>query len=160
MVHATSSILTQAKYLQIANATSEHPDNVSHQNQVTFPEIQSVLFNKVSPLHYKTRVHLSFSLTEEFRRHFVLIKGLIEFYRSKNFSFEYNAVQKGIEADIEVSQLSNLQLFFDSILSRLNDELKFKETLKIILDFENRYKLAQAEVYALFVKATSRIKEG
>jgi len=94
-------------------------------------------------------MHFSFSLSEEFKKNFVLIKGLIEFLRSKNFSFEYNFAQKAIETDIEVSQLEDLRAFLHDVSIWLRQEIKFKETLKVILDFENRYKVAKAEVYAL-----------
>jgi hypothetical protein len=158
MVQTAANNLTEDQYLQIVNEASTHAGNLSRGNEVELPAIQNVLFKKVSPLYYKTRVRLSFSLTDEFKSHFALVRGLIEFYRSKSFSFEYNAVQKGIETDIEASQLRNLQVFFESILSWLKKELKFKETLKVILEFENRYKLEQEEVYALFTNVTSGIK--
>ena len=155
MVHTAANILTEDQYLQIVSEASVRSGNSSNYNNVEAPVIQNVLFDNVSPLYYKSKVRLSFSLSEEFKRHFVLIKGLIEFYRSKNFSFEYNLAQKGIETDIEVSELSNLQVFFESVLAWLREELKFKKTLKVILEFEQRYKLEQAEVYALFNEVTS-----
>ena len=149
MVHKAANILTEEQYLQIVNEASTPSDNSSNEYNVETPVLESVLFDNVSPLYYKSKVRLSFSLSKEFKRHFVLIKGLIEFHRSKNFSFEYNVAQKRIEADIEVSELNNLQIFFESVLRWLNEELKFKETLKVILEFEHRYRLEQAEIYSL-----------
>jgi len=155
MVHTAANILSEQQYLQIADEAYGHAYNLSKDKSAAVPLIQNVLFKKVSPLYYKTRVRLSFALTEEFKRHFALIKGLLEFYRLKNFSFEYNSAQKEIETDVEASQLHSLQLFFDSILNLLKKELTFKETLKTVLEFEKRYKLEQAEVYSLFTKVTS-----
>lgn len=154
MAHTAANILTEEQYLQIVNEVSTSSSQAGDSTD-ELPVIQNKLFSKVSPLYYKSRVSLSLSLTEEFKRHFVLIKGLIEFYRAKNFSFEYNITQKGIETDVEVSELNNLQIFFDSILGWVEEELKFKETLKVILAFEHRYKLEQAEVYSLFKKVAS-----
>ena len=152
----TANILTEEQYLQIVSRASVRSGNSSSDNTtVDQPAIKSDLFNNVSPLYYKSKVRLSFSLSEEFKKHFVLIKGLIEFYRSKNFSFEYNVAQKGIETDVEVSELQNLQTFFDTVLNWLHEELKFKKTLKVILEFEHRYKLEQTEVYSLFKNVAS-----
>ena len=81
-----------------------------------------------------------------------MIKGLLEFHRSRHFSFEYNFAQKTIEADIEVSQLEDLRAFLHDVSIWLTQEIKFKETLKIILDFENQYKVARSLVYALLKK--------
>ena len=149
MVHKAANILTEEQYLQIVDEASTPSDYSSNEYNVETPVLESVLFDNVSPLYYKSKVRLSLSLSEEFKRHFVMIKGLIEFHRSKNFSFEYNVAQKRIEADIEVSELHNLQIFFESVLRWLNEELKFKETLKVILEFEHRYRLEQAEIYSL-----------
>ena len=145
----SASLSNAEQYLQVVNIGSENFSNHSSIRVAESTVIENILFSKVSPLFYKSRVHFSFSLSEEFKKNFVLIKGLIEFHRSKNFSFEYNFEQKAIETDIEVSQLEDLQAFLNDVSVWLRQEIKFKETLKIILDFENRYKVAKAEVYAL-----------
>jgi hypothetical protein len=147
---AQSASLSNAEhYLQVVNKGSENPSDHSLPSVAGSSVIENILFSKASPLFYKTKVHFSFSLSEEFRKNFVMIKGLIEFHRSKNFSFEYNFAQKAIETDIEVSQVEDLRAFLHDVSIWLRQEIKFKETLKIILDFENRYKVAKAEVYAL-----------
>lgn len=145
----SASLPNAEQYLQVVNKVSENPTNHSLSSVADSSVIENVLFSKVSPLFYKTRMHFSFSLSEEFKKNFVLIKGLIEFHRSRNFSFEYNFAQKTIETDIEVIQIEALRAFLLDVSIWLKQEIKFKETLKIILDFENRYKLAKAEVYAL-----------
>ena len=145
----SASLPSEEQYFQVVNKASENLSNHSMISAADSSVIENVLFNKVSPLFYKTRMHFSFSLSEEFKKNFVLIKGLIEFHRSKNFSFEYNFAQKAIETDIEVSQLEDLRAFLHDVSIWLRQEIKFKETLKVILDFENRYKVSKAEVYAL-----------
>ena len=145
----SASLPSVEQYFQVVNKASENLSNHSMISAADSSFIENVLFNKVSPLFYKTRMHFSFSLSEEFKKNFVLIKGLIEFHRSKNFSFEYNFAQKAIETDIEVSQLEDLRAFLHDVSIWLRQEIKFKETLKVILDFENRYKVAKAELYAL-----------
>jgi len=145
----SASLPNAAQYLQVVNKGSENFPDRSLVSVGDPSVVENILFSKASPLFYKTRVHFSFALSEEFKKNFVLIKGLIEFHRSRNFSFEYNSTQKTIETDIEVSQLEDLSAFLYDVSIWLTQEIKFKETLKIILDFENRYKVAKAEVYAL-----------
>ena len=145
MVHAATALSTEGQYLQIAN---QGESNIVSVDDSEHTAIQNRLFGKVSPLYYKARVRLSFSLSEEFKKHFVLIKGLIEFNRSKDFSFEYNLAQRTFETDVDTGQLNDLQVFFENILTWLTQELRFKSALKVVLEFENRYKKAQAEAYA------------
>ena len=143
------SLSNAEQFLQIVNTGSENHSNHSLPSVADSSFIENILFTKASPLFYKTRVHFSFSLSDEFKKNFVMIKGLIEFHRSRNFSFEYNSGQKVIETDIEVSQLEDLRAFLNDVSIWLKQEIKFKETLKVILDFEHRYKVAKSEVYAL-----------
>src|SRR5688572_1035468 len=132
----SASRSNEEQYLQVVKRESENLSKHSVINVADPSVIENILFRKVSPLFYKTRVHLSFSLSEEFKRNFVLIKGLIEFHRSRHFSFEYNFAQKAIEADIEISQFGELQAFLHDVSIWLKREIKFKHTLKIILEFE------------------------
>jgi hypothetical protein len=145
----SASLPNADQYLQVVNEGLKSHSNHSLINVDDSSFIENILFTKASPLFYKTRVHFSFSLSDEFKKNFVMIKGLIEFHRSRNFSFEYNSGQKVIETDIEVSQLEDLRAFLNDVSIWLKQEIKFKETLKVILDFEHRYKIAKSEVYAL-----------
>ena len=145
MAHSATAS-SEEQYLQI---NYQEVKETAQQSVIinSFPSIENALFDQVSPLYYKTRVRLSFTLSEEFKKHFVLVKGLIEFHRSALFSFEYQQAYKIIETDIEVSQLDELQQFLDIILKWTNQEISFKRALKLVLEFENRYKIAKAEVY-------------
>ena len=90
----SASLPNEEQYLQVVNKGSENLSNHSLINVADSSVIENILFSKTSPLFYKTRVHFSFSLSEEFKKNFVMIKGLIEFHRSRNFSFEYNFCAK------------------------------------------------------------------
>lgn len=148
MAHA-ASLSHEEQYLQLVNKESASPGNNSSMNDGDAPVIENILFGKVSPLFYKTRVHLSLALSDEFKKNFGLIKGLIEFHRSKHFSFEYHFGSGTVETDIETSQLGELRSFLTDVSTWLKREIHFKNSLKVILEFENRYKLAKADVYAL-----------
>ncbi|HEX6224696.1 MAG TPA: hypothetical protein VFZ52_09810 [Chryseolinea sp.] len=98
---------------------------------------------------------MSLSVSDDFKGNFVLIKGLIEFHRSKDLRFEYNFSQRLVEIDLEIDQLKSLQLFLQWISASFLREIDFKKNLKTVLEFENRYKIARAEVYALIQKPVS-----
>lgn len=152
MAHSAKAS-SDAQYLQIEY--QEVKDTATQSLIVNaLPPIENPLFDQISPLYYKTRVRLSLSLSEEFKKHFVLVKGLIEFHRSKHFSFEYQPSYKIIEIDIEIEQLEELQQFFGNVLTWTNQEISFKRALKLVLDFENRYKIAKAEAYAALLGQT------
>ena len=145
----SANLSHEEQYLQVINRESGSPSDDALSNGGAAQVVENILFSKVSPLFYKTRVHLSLALSEEFKKNFVMIKGLIEFHRSRKLSFQYDFGQKVIETDIEVSQLEELRAFLHDVSIWLAMEIKFKETLKTILDFENQYKVARSLVYAL-----------
>jgi hypothetical protein len=74
---------------------------------------------------------------------------LIEFHRSRVFSFVYNLKEKSFEIDIHSADLEKLQSFLAKIHQWLNHEIKFKEVLKKVIAFEDRYKIARDQIYDL-----------
>lgn len=123
--------------------------------QETKPAIfENILFSGVTPLYYNSRVRLSFSVADEFATKYAMIKGLIEFHRSKHFSFQYNVKQKTVEVDSDESHLPELQLFLNDVLLWLQQEIQFKNTLKAVLHFEKEYKLKSAAMYSLLKRTT------
>ena len=149
----SASHSTEDHYLRLVSKVLEGPFDSLPFNQKTV--FENVLFDRVLPLFYKTRVHLSLSMSDDFKGNFVLIKGLIEFHRSKDLRFEYNFPRKLVEIDVEIDQLQSLQLFLQWISASFLREIDFKKNLKTVLEFENRYKIARAEVYALIQKPVS-----
>lgn len=135
------------------NATSTYPPNHIQESQPAI--FENILFHSVTPLYYKSRVHLSFSIAEEFNPRYAMIRGLIEFHRSNHFSFQYNIKQRTIEVDTDESQLPELQLFLINVSIWLQQEIQFKHTLRMILHFEDEYKLKSAAMYSLLKKTTS-----
>lgn len=154
MAHTAASLFSEEEYLLIAS-----PPNEVYINAIAATDVQLIenqLFENVSPLHYNARIRLSIQIAEKFRKHFALIRGLMEFHRPKHFSFEYQFSQKTLEIDIEGKQLTELLIFFDLILTLITEEIRFKGALKLVLEFEDRYKKAQSEIYAQLKQPTVR----
>ena len=66
----SASLSNAEQHLQVVNTGSENLSNHSLIGVADSTVIENVLFSKVSPLFYKTRVHFSFSLSGEFRESF------------------------------------------------------------------------------------------
>ena len=146
----TAQIAQEEQYLNILTSSQAAAsiDIIEKSNQRLF-HFNNPLFGKVTPLYYKKRIHLQFSISEKYRAHYVMIKGLIEFHRSKDFSFNYNASHRAFEIDVDVNQLEELSLFLSKVLVWLQRETRFRLALKIALEFENRYRLERDSVYEL-----------
>jgi hypothetical protein len=161
MLQAAAINSAEGQYLQITDSETEAlVREVSSVNNAdtSFPAIENGLFGKVSTFYYKNRVRLSFTIVKEFRAQFVMIKGLIEFNRSKNLLFQYDFKQRTFEADVAVEQLEELKAFMDKVFVWLNQEIQFKRALKLVLDLENRYKVEMEGVYALLNNATAAVR--
>jgi hypothetical protein len=95
----------------------------------------------------RDNAHFSFHVSETFAPHFTLVKGLIEFNRPKDLLFTYDRVDKRIEIKIIRQQLESLAQFLHSVNEWLTQELRFKTQLKVVLDFEDRYRKERDLIY-------------
>jgi hypothetical protein len=92
-----------------------------------------------------------FQIAEKFQPHFILIKGLIEFYRAKEHSVVYRKADNSFEINTLVSAVAPLHTFLGKIQDWLIREIEFKATLRKVIAFEDRYKKEKTTVYeALF----------
>ena len=150
----TAQIIREDQYL---NIVENEQDNVVEKSEegVSYYPINNALFKKVTHFYYNTRIRLSFSVSDTYRSQYVMARGMIEFHRPKNFVFSYNKKQGLIEVDINVSELEELQLFLSTVLVWLRHENQFRLSLKIVLEFENRYKLERDSVYELMKNTMS-----
>ena len=126
----------------------------SHVSESPQPESGSILganelFGKVSPFYYNDRIRLSLRIADDYKGNFILIRGLIEFHRSRNFVFTYDREQRSVIADINADQLDQLKIFLSRILDWVRQEKQFRHALKIARQFESRYRLEQESVYQI-----------
>lgn len=112
------------------------------------------LFGKITIFHYKERIRLSFRLSDTYKSDFVLIRGLIEFRRTKDVHFAYDRGQRTLTTDITANQLHQLPSFFSGILDGIKSEKKFRHALKMALEFERRYKLERESLYEILRNST------
>jgi hypothetical protein len=111
----------------------------------------SVLSFKVIPagkLFVSNKYLIRVKLTEQFATNFVLLRGLLEFSRPKNITISSRAKEQTFEIEVLETQVDHLLTYVQTILGWLIKEIKFKESLKAIIKFENRVKQEQAILYS------------
>jgi hypothetical protein len=96
---------------------------------------------------HKQSVKLDLSLSPDFQSYFILLKGLIEFHRPRNFKFFFNREGQSVSIEIDLNEINLLRQFLSDISLWLVRELKFKAELKKVLAFEARYKVEKALIY-------------
>jgi hypothetical protein len=129
-------------------------NNVSEHREEAFA-IDNGLFSKVAPLFYKNRLRLTFFVSDEYRSRYALLRGIIEFHRPKAFTFLYNRTDKILECDITVHQANALHEFLGSVLQLIECEVKFKEVLKQVIDFEDQCKRISGSVYGSLMRSAA-----
>lgn len=154
----TAAILSTRQALHISH-TEPVFSLAENQETVSIEDLSSVenQFYYQSPaFYYKDRAKLGFRLTERFQPYFALIKGLIEFHRSRDLRFTFNRPSASFEIDLEIKHSGDLNDFLVKVYGWLNQEIQFKATLKKIIQFENRYKLEKAALYNSLNKISPR----
>lgn len=142
-----TAALSTRQPLHISSQTTTLSE-VTHTNVDAGPLLkESSLYSQTPLFFYKERVHLKFQVKTVYAPHFILVKGLLEFHRPKDFRFVFNVDEKSFEIDIKVSQLGFLEVFLDKIYTWLNRELAFKSVLKQVVAFEKRYKTESEKLY-------------
>ena len=127
------------------------PNHGNHNAKASY-HLNSILkgdrfYDQPSTFYYKERARLHFAVADEFSKHFILIKGLIEFSRSSSLKFSFIADQKRIEINLEVNQFEELNQLFLTVHTEMLKEIRFKAALKKAIEFEQRYKQEAAKVY-------------
>ena len=135
--------------VSITGPAYEHLDQLTARKM-----IENTLFDKASTFSYHNRLRLSFSVREEYKSDFVLIRGLIEFHRTRNLKFTFDKNSRSIQTDIPGSEADQLHSFLQQISEWFKKEKQFKLALKIVVDFERRYGAERDSVYQIMKNAS------
>jgi hypothetical protein len=146
----TAPVLSSEQSLYISTeetflAPAKNVEAVS--TDVDFVFEQNGFHTPSTAFRYNDRLSLSFRVKEGFASHFILIKGLIDFNRSKDLKFAFHRDEKSFEIDLEATQLDALNNFLAHIHTLLQKEIQFKAVLKKVIAFENHYKALRDIVY-------------
>lgn len=125
------------------------------QRSVDSGSSENKLFQKVSPFYYKKRVRMTFFISDKFKDHFGLIRGLIEFHRERNLVFSYDIKNRSVGVDIKSEHLSLVQAFLSKVFDWVVKEKQFRHALKLAIEFENRYRLERDSIYGILKNTTA-----
>ena len=113
--------------------------------------------NVFTPLEFKTiqageifqtdLLIVKFKLSDLYRDHFVLLRGLLEFSRPIRISISSNASEKSFQLHITDDKAEIVVSYLDTIQRLFINEIKFKKSLKAVLSFERAIKHKQAKLY-------------
>ena len=103
--------------------------------------------NERDPNFSESRIKIRYELSSQLKEHFVLLRGLIEFSRPKDFSFVFNRNENSFVASITRNQVANLKELLSNVQFQLNAELKFRKKLKTAIYFERQYRLQCEAMY-------------
>lgn len=93
------------------------------------------------------RVIIKFELSNDYREHFVLLRGLLEFSRPKGIAISAHNSEKNFELHIGNDQAAAVISYLHIILQSFIKEINFKKALKSVLVFEQTVKQQQAKLY-------------
>ncbi|HTE30763.1 MAG TPA: hypothetical protein VK666_10350 [Chryseolinea sp.] len=142
----SASIFSNTQSLYITG-DSDHAQHVKDANTSAQASGQMLLSN-VAIFNYDDRSRLRFDLPPNYKQHFGLLRGLIEFNRTPDFTFMYHRESNSFDIDIEVSQHERLKAFLNLIDGLLTGEIQFKKQLKKAIAFETQYRLESSKLYA------------
>lgn len=106
------------------------------------------LFHQTSPFYYDGDARLTFTVADEYAGEFVLIRGLIEFHRSKELSFTYDRQAHSLVAVVKQTQLETLYQFLDLIYDLLKKERRFRKALRSVIEIEASHRRELQRAYA------------
>ena len=144
MAQSAQSLFSE-RYENIVLASSASKSTTS--SIVTFTPDSDAFYYHHNAFYYKDRAKLHFNVTNEFLSHVVLIRGLIEFTRSKELKFTFTPDRRGIEIDLEVGQFDELTKLFRRVYSELKKEIRFRVALKRAIEVDREYQRERADIY-------------
>lgn len=95
----------------------------------------------------KEKLNLSINLTPAFTKHFILVKGLLEFHRPKEFRFSYVKENNTVAVQILSSEIAAFKKFVRFVNDLVIKELAFRKALKRVIAFEEQQKAAARNIY-------------
>jgi hypothetical protein len=95
----------------------------------------------------KDHVTIKFKMSDAYREHFVLFRGLLAFNHVKEISIASNTSERTFETNVDNDQATTVTAHLDTITDLLNKELSFKKSLRTLLKFEEAMKKQQSKLY-------------
>lgn len=137
-----------------AKDTRETPVQDSHSHALfdwleTSPVLTAVEFRSLPAgrILGSNQLYAKFRLRQDYQDSFVLLRGLLEFSRPKEIAVSANSPERSFEVWLPEDQAPRILAYFETIITRLLREIRFKASLKMIVKYEAKVKQEQARLY-------------
>jgi hypothetical protein len=110
--------------------------------------IKSLSVSKADAIFIVDRYDITFTLSNKFAEHFVLLRGLLEFSRPKTIRIISNRTDNTFHVLLSEEDDDHFVAHLEKILSWLVREINFKKSLKAMVNFEKKVKREQEILYA------------
>lgn len=101
----------------------------------------------VTEFRYKNRVRFILKVDGEYTTQFALIRGILEFSRSRESKVVYNSNEMAIDVDIHDSYYQMAEKLIEYVSIQTKAEIRFKRKLKEVINLEQAFKLQLDEAY-------------
>jgi hypothetical protein len=111
--------------------------------------IRSVTFKAIpaGEIFQADQVIVKFRLEDLYQDQFVLLRGLLEFSRPKEISISSNKGEKSFQFQIGRDKVLAISTYLDKIIDLFVKEIRFKESLKAVIRFEQATRVEQTRLY-------------
>lgn len=148
MTQTQPALVSSKLYLNTSTGSATSNFNYqSHGNFILDGFENNGTFELLTAFNYSEKIQVTFGVNDKYKAHYILIKGLLTFYRFKELGLSFNRHEKTITVDLRVSNLELLKKLMYEVSNQLSEELKFKAKLKQIIAFEQRYKEEASLLY-------------
>ena len=130
------------------------PSKTKKENTLLYGLQNSDVF---TPLEFKTiqageifqtdLLIIKFKLSDRYHDNFVLLRGLLEFSRPIRISISSNSSEKNFQLHITDDKADIMISYLEAIQRLFINEIKFKKSLKAVLNFERAIKHEQSKLY-------------
>ncbi len=97
--------------------------------------VKSVSVAKADAIFLFDRYNLTFTLTNKYAGQFVLLRGLFEFSRPRNININSNTSDKSFRIEFSEKEADHIVSYIETMLNSLLKEIKFKESLRALINF-------------------------
>lgn len=103
---------------------------------------------KADPQRFlSARYVVNFQPTNEFVKHFILIRGLFEFSRPGSFKLVASANTRTFNAEVSHLELEYFLSYVSIIADSFKKEMRFKNALRQVISFEENVRKQQEHLY-------------
>ena len=110
--------------------------------------IKSLSVAKADAIFLLDRYDITFTLSNKFSGHFVLLRGLLEFSRPKSIRITSSSIDKSFHVEFSENDADRIVTYLETILKWLVKEINFKVSLRTIINFQEKMKREQSILYA------------